>query len=88
MCQSLCNDLYFLNQTLCRINVTLTQISEGKITELLLRDFGEVIINELIILELSKLKNRTEQNCQRTNEKNNQTTVQKNIRTILLVTKD
>ena len=25
-----CNDLYFLNQTLCRINVTLIQIYEGK----------------------------------------------------------
>ena len=25
-----CNDLYYLNQTLCRTNMTLTQISEGK----------------------------------------------------------
>ena len=49
----------------------------GKTTELLLRDFGEVNYKRTYNLELSKLKNRTEQNCQRTNEENNQKTLQK-----------
>ena len=40
----------------------------GKTTELLFRDSGEVDYKRTYNLELSKLKNRTEQNCQRTNE--------------------
>ena len=60
----------------CRTMVTLIRIREGKTIELSLRDFREVNIRSYNF-ELSKLKNRTEQNCQRANEQNNQTTLQK-----------
>ena len=58
--KSICNDLHFFNQTLCRINVTLTQISKGKNKLAFYWDFREVYCKWTYNLELSKLKNMTE----------------------------
>ena len=75
---SLCNDLYFLNQTICQISVTLIQISEGKTTELLLRDLREIYHKRTYNIEHSKLKIGHNKNIQRTIKENNLTTLPKN----------
>ena len=53
--------------------VTLIRIREGKTIEPSLRDFREVYHKQTYNLGLNKLKNRTDRNCKRTNEQNNQT---------------